>query len=423
MGSSNSNRNDIIGNAMNIGLEENLASIALRDDIDVEDLEKSTKMIISISYSKSDINQKKIIEKFSTFTNSSYKPESEKMKRNIETIREINLSMKKMRRLVDMDGETSKEEGEALIPHISSLNHIKTNNTNVSININILNTSFPDELNKNFKFIAYHYVDIAGYDLILPVFSNYYDYEGNNRLFLFPFYNDGYNDGIQYLLCDENKLIGNIKVIDEYEINLHGYTPFTDETENYRMDYSFNLELYYNKVDVIINKFKTTEIDTTYSALSLPRNHPLREKIAYPNGYTDDRPSVYPDYDIILKTGEKQSEVTIDRDVFSILHYTYKNKKMIKMNIIHFSTEKRFLVVGNMIGIFSDDQDYLIIYIGKNELGYDDENIHKIRDKMGWYVYKVELLETILESPKNNIEKLKSKLKYICRLDICDFCL
>ena len=123
MGSSNSNRNDIIGNAMNIGLEENLASIALRDDIDVEDLEKSTKMIISISYSKSDINQKKIIEKFSTFTNSSYKPESEKMKRNIETIREITLSMNKMRRLVDMDGETSKEEGEALIPHISSLNH------------------------------------------------------------------------------------------------------------------------------------------------------------------------------------------------------------------------------------------------------------------------------------------------------------
>jgi hypothetical protein len=418
MSSSNSNQNVIIGNAMNIGLEENLASIALRDDIDVEDLEKSTKMIISISYSKSDINQKKIIEKFSTFTNSSYKPESEKMKRNIETIREINLSMKKMRRLVDMDGETSKEEGEALIPHISSLNHIKTNNINVSININILNTSFPDELNKNFKFIAYHYVDIAGYDLILPVFSNYYDYEGNNRLFLFPFYNDGYNDGIQYLLCDENKLIGNIKVIDEYEINLHGYTPFTDETENYRMDYSFNLELYYNKVDVIINKFKTTKIDTTYSALSLPRNHPLREKIAYPNGYTDDRPSVYPDYDIILKTGEKQSEVTIDRDVFSILHYTYKNKKMIKMNIIHFSTEKRFLVVGNMIGIFSDDQDYLIIYIGKNELGYDDENIHKIRDKMGWYVYKVELLETILESPKNNIEKLKSKLKYIFEFDI-----
>lgn len=419
MSSSNSNQNviignqnDIIGNAMNIALEENVASISLRDDIDVEDLDKYVGIGISVSYSKSN-NQKKIIEKFSKYTNSSYKPESEEMKQNIKIIREINLSMKEMLRHVNVDGETSKETGETLIPHISSLNHIKKNNINASININILNTSFPDDLNKNFKFICNTEIDIAGNEIRLPVFSNYYGYGGNNKLFLFPFY----NDGIHYLLCDENKLIGNIKVIVEYEINLRGYIPFRDDNE-YARENGFDLETYYYDNSVIINKFKTTEIDTTYSALPLPPNHPLREKIAYPNGYTDDRPSVYPDYDIILKTGENQSEVTIDRNVFSILHYTYKNKKMIKMNIIHFSTEKSFLVVGNRIGIFSNDRDYLIIYIGKNELRYDDENIHKIRDKMGWYVYKVELLESILESPKNDTEKLKSKLKYIFEFDI-----
>jgi hypothetical protein len=270
----------------------------------------------------------------------------------------------------------------------------------------LLKTPKDKEHFTNFKWIGEHINIKIGkenendeeYRLSFPVFKNGYKITTNRVLYLIPIY----LDGLEYIIYDGKKIIGNFTLIKREEFRINHFNEFVQHNP-------VDIEMFYthNYYELIINKLNNTGLlfDFKFSTFKLPKNHELRNHIAYPDGYTEGRVNVYPDYDISVNGWDISS--LHYNTTFCILKYERKDKKMKNVELIEFMAPEfnkdTYIKVNYVYMYFSIDKKYMMVYLG---LPYSfislsqperREFVHNIivpnMNHMGWIVLNVDFFE------------------------------